>query len=353
LIKKWIEYLIDYNEIITMTQSETTINKTSRWRIAWQVLLLFVFALTFFAFVSVFILVVRTKPAKEITVPDVTGKKFIDVYNLLSRKEVQPKVTFKDVADIDDGIIISQYPESGTVVKSDTRIRVTVSRSSFYVDTPNLIGLAYPIAVNKMKNLQYQGRPVSIQKGVVSYIPSETTGANIVLGQSPLGGERITPDRKINLLVSAGSAKGNGTVPDVKNQSIDLVYDLLVASGISIKQKVVVTGAKKESGIIKDQSLKTGTKIKEGSVIILTVAWYPLQDHPYSAYERVKFTISKDGKGGLYEAFIKDSQSRRLRFSYTLQPGREVDFVFKRMGNARVEVLEDKKPFKAIKIDVQ
>lgn len=321
----------------------------SRSRIA----LIFLAALTFFSLISFMILVIRTSPAKEVRVPDVVGKKFIDVYNILSRKDMRPSVTFKDVADMDDGIVLSQHPESNTIVKNDTKIRLTVSRSSFYVETPNLVGLAYPIALNKMKNLQYQGRPVSIKKGVISYIPSTKTQENIVIGQSPSAGERITPDRKINLLVSAGDVKEDNRMPDITSQSVDLVYDLLQSKGLVVRQTIIKTGKKQETGIIKGQVPAAGTAVNKGTSVALTVAWYPLDDHPYDAYERVQFKVPSDGKRGLYEAFIQDSTSKRLRFSSKAGPGSTIDFIFKRKGNARVEILVDREPFKVMKIDVQ
>ncbi|MCU0822626.1 MAG: PASTA domain-containing protein, partial [Spirochaetes bacterium] len=96
--------------------------------------------LSLYLFISTIVIIFLTKPNKETTVPLVTGKQFISVYNSIVRKGLKPEIKFLDVIDIDNGMILNQYPESGSIVPEGSKLTVTVSRSKAYVSVPNLIG---------------------------------------------------------------------------------------------------------------------------------------------------------------------------------------------------------------------
>jgi beta-lactam-binding protein with PASTA domain len=72
--------------------------------------------LSFYLFVSTITLLLLTKPDREVKVPDVVGKQFVDVCNGLVRKGLKPEVRFHDVYDITGGTILNQYPEAGEIV---------------------------------------------------------------------------------------------------------------------------------------------------------------------------------------------------------------------------------------------
>ncbi|HEY1406275.1 MAG TPA: PASTA domain-containing protein, partial [Spirochaetota bacterium] len=92
-------------------------------------ILIFVY-FTLFLVVSSIILMILTKPEGEVKVPDVTGKKFTTVYGMLSRKDVKPVIKFYDTFDVEDGVILAQYPEPGAVISEGDRIKLTVSRNN-------------------------------------------------------------------------------------------------------------------------------------------------------------------------------------------------------------------------------
>ena len=228
-------------------------------------------------------------------------------------------------------------------MKENDKIKVVVSRSKLLMDVPNLVGTELPKAINKLRNLHYQGKAISILTGIISYIPSEKVSGNIILAQSPKAKEKMTPDMKINLLVSTGKVAGTQKMPQVVGQSIDLCYDLLAAKGLTVIQQAVVTGVKKLSGRVISQSIRTNAFFKKGQTVVLKVYYYKLKDHPYTAYEKVDYVIPRDQKAGLYEAYIEDHRSKRIRFSRKMRPGQNVFFIFNRSGNAKVTIMNNKK----------
>lgn len=305
-----------------------------------------------YLFMSTMILIFLTKSAPEIRIPEVTGKRFVDVSNGLSRKGFRTELKFVDVYDIEDGIILNQYPESGRIALEESKITLTVSRSKFFIDVPNLTGSQLPIAINKLKNLHYQDKSVSISTGVISYIPSEKTAANVVIDQSPKAGSKISPDVKVNLLVSSGSAEADKKMPDVAGQSIDLCYDLLMAKGVIVNQEIVKTEDINKSGLIISQSIKPDSLVKDGDILTVAVNYYTLTEHPYSAYELVEYTIPSDQAQGLFEAYIEDNHSKRIRYSVPSGPGQKIKFLFQRVGNAKVFINRDKKNIRVLSINV-
>ncbi len=326
--------------------------KFSYFKPVGRLALIFFLGFSVYLFSSTMILIFLTKSSREVKVPDVLGKRYVDVSNSLVRRGFRTDLKFIDVYDMDDGVVLSQYPESGKVVSEDSSLRLTVSRSGFFIEVPSLVGSQLPIAVNKLKNMHYQDKSVSVSTGVVSYIPSEKTADNVVISQSPKPGTRITPDRKVNLLVSSGSVKDDRRMPSVTGQSIDLCYDLLLAKGLKVKEEIIKTGDIKKSGLVASQSIRKGALIKEGAPVKIGVYWYKLREHPYTSYEHIEYTIPSDQPAGLYEAYIEDNFSKRVRFSSTMSPGQKISFLYHRVGNSKIMINRDKNNIRIMSINV-
>ncbi len=314
--------------------------------------LIFFLGFTLYIFMSTMILIFLTESSRDVKVPELVGKRYIEVSNSLIRKGFQPNIKFEEVYDLEDGIILSQHPDSGEVVGEGSNLRLVVSRSKFYIDVPNLTGAQLPIAINKLKNLHYQDKTVSISTGVISYVPSDKTAENVVIAQSPRGGEKVSPDMKVNLLVSSGSEKKDDKrMPSVVDQSIDLCYDLLLSKGLKIKEEIVNTSDKSKSGIVFSQSIAPNSKIADGATVNIKVYWYSMKEHPYSAYETVDFTIPSGSGSGHYEALVEDNSSKRVRFSEDLKDGSKIRFIFNRTGNAKITISKDKKNIRVMSIN--
>ncbi|MBN2077534.1 MAG: PASTA domain-containing protein [Spirochaetes bacterium] len=305
-----------------------------------------------FLLVSTIILIILTKPDREVTVPDVVGKLFIESYNGLVRKGLRPELKFRDIADTDDGLILSQYPKKGKVVPENSAIKLLVSRSRYYIDVPNLIGRELQMAKNSLRSIHRYDRTLSLGTGTISFIPSETVADGIVIDQNPPAGERVRPDRRVNLLVSSGAAPPNAVMPDVTGQSIELCYDLLRAMGLVIRQEIVATADPAASGTVAAQTPAKGSYIAKGQACTLRVFVQPLEKNPFGAYEKVAYLIPASAPKGQYEAQVEDRAGKRIRFEGIAGPGGTVSFVFRRAGNAVITILCNKKPVDTIEIDV-
>lgn len=318
-----------------------------------RITLIFFVGFSIFLLFSTIILIFLTKPEREVEVPNVVGRHYTVVHNSLIRSGFRPILKFNDVHDIDSGMVLTQFPEPGSIISEGSTIKLTVSRSALTIDVPALTGIELPFALNKIKNLHINDRSVSLPLGVVSYVPSDTAAENIVLDQSPRQGEKVPLHRKINLLVSAGKKEAEMKMPDAAGQSVEFARTMLMARGLVVKEELSPTGDLQQSGLVSSQTPAKDTEVKSGDTITLNVNYYRMTDHPYYAVEMVQYTIPSGEKTGLYEAFVEDNKSKRLCFSRQMAPGQQLAFVFERNGNARITILAEKKSIKVMKIDAK
>ncbi len=327
--------------------------KTLYFKTYGRIALIFFIGFSFFLLVSSIILIFLTKPEAEVKIPYVIGKQYTDIHNTLIRKGLTPKLSFYDVYDMDNGIILSQHPESGSIVSEGSKLKLLVSRSRILVDIPNVTGMELPFAKNKLKNLHVFNRSVALMVGIVSYVPSDKHGENIVIDQSPRAGEKVTPDRRVNLLVSAGKKDAEMKMTDLAGQSIDLCYELLTAKGLIVEEEILTVQDRGKSGLIETQTPAKDAEVKKGDIIKLKVNYFPMLDRPYYCYEKIEYTIPKGEPQGLYEAYVEDDKSKRLIYSIQGKSGDRMNFVFHRTGNARVKILGNKNVIKTIKFNVE
>lgn len=306
---------------------------------------------TFFLIVSTFMLVKLNQPAGKVSVPDVTGKQFDLVYNSLIKKELKPELKFFDATDVDSGLIVRQYPAAGRVVSRGNRIVLTVSRNIEKVEVPDLVGSSLVIAKNKLETINVGAKNVSLETGVISYMPSSEHGENVVIMQSPKAGERLSQGQKVNLLVSMGGMSAEMSMPELVGQHVDLAFDLLLSKGFVVQEEVVAVDSVEESGKILEQSIEPGASFASGDILNLKVGFYDRDNFYYQAYEHVSFLVPKNSGEGLYEAIIVDDLAQRVRFSKVCKPGEKFEFVFARKGGAKVEITLNKEKIKVLRID--
>lgn len=318
-----------------------------------RIILILFIGLSLYLFVSSIMMAVLTKSAKDVKVADVTGQQFADVYNSLVRKGLKPELIFHDTFDVESGVVIKQHPEAGTIVPEGDPIKLTVSRSGYFIEVPNLVGKSLPVAKNSLSNLHYHGRTFAVGTGAVSFVPSDKTAENIVIAQSPKAGEKITPEQIVCLLVSAGQAADTRLMPNVKDQTIDLAFDLLSAKKLNVIQETADTWDKTKSGVIIEQTPAAGAAVAVGAVVRLKVALYPLHGHPYYAYEKFNYTIPANQSEGLYEAQVEDETSKRICFAATMGGGGQINFVYHRTGKAKISILKDKTVLSVIGVNVE
>jgi hypothetical protein len=93
-----------------------------------------------FLFVSTLMLLLLTRPESDVRVQNVIGRKYTSVHNTLTRDGLAPVLKFRDVHDVEDGVILSQFPAPGVIVPEGSRLNLVVSRNILMVEVPTLVG---------------------------------------------------------------------------------------------------------------------------------------------------------------------------------------------------------------------
>jgi serine/threonine-protein kinase len=124
--------------------------------------------------------VVVSKGPPPVTLPNVVGKARDRVEQLLRRLGLRPAVTQKYDGTAPEGLVMSQNPGPGRVLKGSP-VALVVSLGRPFVTLPDVEGLPFPVAKQRLEALK-----LAVRRGVD--IPG---GNDSVLQQSPSAGSRV------------------------------------------------------------------------------------------------------------------------------------------------------------------
>jgi beta-lactam-binding protein with PASTA domain len=183
-------------------------------------------------------------------------------------------------SDVAAGHILTQSPDSGTIVRREWRVRVAESLGPQKVDVPDAVGSAERVADLEL-------RRAGLELGVAARLPFAGVAEGIVLAQDPPAHAQDIAQPTINLLVAApGADTPDGYVmPEmigrpaieaqaeltrvgIKNAPLKFVDVSVpdVGSGVAPPAVPVAPGS------VIAQSPSAGSRIDQGTEVSLTVA---------------------------------------------------------------------------------
>ena len=229
-------------------------------------ILLFVFGIGFFLWLSFFSGFFQTTP--EYTVPDLVRKTLSEVQGDSQITGVftieQGEVTYSD--QYDEGVIVSQTPEAGSKLKGDNRtITVNISGGKEYVIMIDVSNLSYRDALIKLQEL-------GLVVPTPEYQTSSTITKGYVISYTPLEGTSMRPGEEVHLVVSLGPEVKSVAVPSFVGQSLDDARKLLGDLNLKEGSSVFEVTSDKPVGTVIYQSVPAGSKVDEGSTISFQVS---------------------------------------------------------------------------------
>lgn len=163
-----------------------------------------------------------------------------------------------------EGTVISQSPQPGVKVRSDTIVTLKVSGGTSRVQLPDLRGLLVDEAV---RQLSAAGFRVGDQIHVTSDKPAGT-----VIAQEPAAPGSVPLTQPISLMVSTGASSGGGVVvPDMVQRPYDEAVNLLQSSGLKAGRQEEYAPNTPE-GMVLAMSPRAGSSVPSGARVTLTVA---------------------------------------------------------------------------------
>ncbi len=135
--------------------------------------------------------VVVSQGRQPIDVPKVVGKSEADATKAITsaRLKVDRQSAFSDT--VPQGIVISQTPKAGTLYRNDS-LRIVVSNGPELIQVPGVRGDSVSAATARLEGLGFE---VDVSRSTFYF------GRNLVIGQSPGGGNKARKGSTIHLTV--------------------------------------------------------------------------------------------------------------------------------------------------------
>lgn len=259
---------------------------------------------------------------KELKVPQIIGIEVNEAKKMVEDLGLKFTIQAEEESDKPKGTIIIVTPNEGTTVKKNTEIRVTVSSGPQEIPVPDVIGYGKSVAQNYIINLGFK-----IGKITEEY--SDTVEEGAVVNTDPKPNTTIKKGDSVDIIVSKGSAIKSTRVPDLKGININDVEQVLKVSGLKLGEATPVeTTDKSKDGIIFNQSVNSGIKVKENEKINVNYYKYVDPDEGKVEVPELRGSIPKDIEGILSSKGLKmeiNGDKDGLIINQSVSPGQKVD----------------------------
>ncbi len=272
------------------------------------------------------------KGPEKVLVPDVIGKNLEDALLELQVKELYPKINlrYSDTPG-DEGKILDQSPQAGSITKGYSRVSLVVSRGVIVDKVDDYIGQKLDEVQLKIQTLfAGQTKPLIIL-ATPEYIP-DTADAGTILEQDPPAGTGISEPVTVHLVVSRGPNFESTRPPRLIGQTVN---DLLQSI---TRHKIIfdITGHKAEDGEIPgtvvsqeefaDEFIPNYTRMKVEMALpknaidenIFGIYSQTLQVYPYPVPMRLEATPSE---GDAYTIISFNHPGGELTIPYAVPKG--------------------------------
>ena len=165
-------------------------------------------------------------------VPEVRGKPLTEALIEMQNKELYPKITLRYSEVLgDEGTILDQSPDSGSIVKGYSRVNLVVSRGAVVDKVENYVGMNYDELKLKLQTLFAGSQKALIVLADPMY-KADVADAGTILEQEPPEGTEISEPVKLKLVVSKGPNFENTRVPNLKGSTINDMLQTISRSKI-------------------------------------------------------------------------------------------------------------------------
>jgi hypothetical protein len=140
-----------------------------------------------------------TKPSRpeEVKVPGVEGSNVQEASERLADAGFETEVRPRQSPEADAGKVFEQSVPGGKEAKEGSKVFLTVGETPVLAEVPDLVGLSYPEAENRLEE-------ADLLLGGVEEAPSETVPAGVIIRQNPPPGTTLDMGTYVYLTTSVG-----------------------------------------------------------------------------------------------------------------------------------------------------
>ncbi len=209
--------------------------------------------------------VLLTQSTKSVTVPSVTGQTEQAAGAALRAAGLSPVPSLAPSATVPSGLVISQTPAAGAVAKKGAHVDIVVSGGPQTVPLMDVTGLTEANAKAELRKAHFKTK--------TKMEASKTVEAGRVIATEPPAETDVQEGRVITLLVSSGPAPVH--VPDVTGDTLEAAEAALTNAELEVGTVTKRVSSTQVAGTVLAQSPGTGTPVRAGTKVGLTVAKAP------------------------------------------------------------------------------
>lgn len=197
---------------------------------------------------------------KSIEVPDLQGMTLEEAEEEAAKLDLLVEKEDEVFSyEYEEGEVASQTPRAGNSIKKDGTIRVSISKGMKEGTVPNIEGRDFESAV---KILEKYGFSQGEVRNEASSLPKD-----IVINQSPKGGEEATPGSAVLIVVSTGKDVNAGVVPKIVGMTVDEAKEALEKAGLKPGTPTYAKSDTYDKNIVMWQQHAAGTELQEGTTV--------------------------------------------------------------------------------------
>ncbi len=248
-----------------------------------------------------------------VTMPNVGGLRVDEaVYRLTAAGLVVGEQTPMNSEDTPRGLVISQRPTPGRVVRAGRKVFMVVSGGPSQLAAPNLVNQSLDAA---RAALERDG----LRAGNIAYLP-DGASAGMVLAQDPAAGRPLAREAGVNLLVSSGTTSALAVMPDLMGKPLNDALRILSTIGVT----AVANAVEREDApmdVILAQRPAPGTTLEPGAAVSYDVR--PSKTDQLSNARRkieiVYAAASGDAGKQIRFEYVDRNQERHVLYSGVVQ----------------------------------
>ena len=204
---------------------------------------------------------------REVVVPMLIGKSEQEAAEILKSNGLQFKVSGSGQfnSKVPEGHVLEQIPSSGTRLKTNRTVKVSLSLGDRRYAVPNLLGTS-------LRAAQLTLTQRSLTLGNTLYTHTPEGDPLTVVYQSPPAGTQEGTDPSVNILVSLGPPAQYFTMPDLIGKPAEILAGRARAEGFRLGKINYRKYPGVEPGVVIQQKPQAGYRLAKSDLILLDVS---------------------------------------------------------------------------------
>ncbi|HAK68975.1 MAG TPA: penicillin-binding protein [Treponema sp.] len=296
----------------------------------WSLFLTMLISLLIMAGVCVAVFFVAVQGEEQVRVPNVEGKSLVAAQLELQDKQLFPELvlTYSELPG-DEGIVLSQNPAAGSIVKAFRHVTLTVSRGVPKETLEDYLGQQVDEVQKNLQLLFAGSKLVTLAPPV--YQKSEKPEGTI-LAQFPVRGTSLDDKTRIFFIVSSGDKSVEVKVPEITGYSVQQIFAQMSSAKVIFDFTSRTAAADEKSGIVVSQGMANETVPEfsrvpaefafpvdtEEAVTAYGIFSHTLPDYPYPVPVKLE-TTDQDGNTTTLVEF--SHPGKELSIPYAVKKG--------------------------------